>query len=483
MPPPSAQHDPLNKTTRPHLVDSIAALCWYSIINAHSHPKPAALPGTNRLLWVLWITYGSFYFCRNNLAIALPGMEAELGYTKAQLGTVLMALKLTYGAGQFLNGQLAERVAPRKLLAIGLLASAGLNVLFGWMTSLYFLTFVWACNGYVQALGWTPTMRVAANWFDPVHRGRAIGIIATGYQLCATLTFFVAGWATEVLGWRGALYIPAILLVASAAHMLFFLKERPQATNQDGMPKEETQARGTLRDNLALTLTNPGLWLLAMALALLDACRYGFSDWGVSHLKEVQRVSVSSAAFKYAVLPLGGIIGTYVSGWLTDRFFNGRRAPVVCSLLVFLAVLALVYNSIIQMGFVASVVILFLLGFCIYGPQVLLVGTFPVDLARRGTAAAATGFVNAAGYIGAAAGDKLTGYLAHQYGWQRAIWFWASCALGAAVIVAGLWNKGGTTHVHGPRTVPRSQQPRLDKGPPDSQRTPCMLTGGALAGL
>ena len=71
------------------------------------------------VLWVLWLTYGSFYFCRNNLAVALPGIQSELGYTKSELGTVLMALKLTYGIGQFINGQLAERVSPRLLLAAG----------------------------------------------------------------------------------------------------------------------------------------------------------------------------------------------------------------------------------------------------------------------------------------------------------------------------------------------------------------------------
>src|SRR5438034_7606336 len=83
------------------------------------------------VLWVLWLTYGSFYFCRNNLAVALPGIQAELGYTKAQLGTVLMSLKLAYGIGQFINGQLAERISPRKLLAAGMLCSALLNVVFG----------------------------------------------------------------------------------------------------------------------------------------------------------------------------------------------------------------------------------------------------------------------------------------------------------------------------------------------------------------
>src|SRR5687768_2595955 len=183
--------------------------------------------GQRMALWVLWLTYGSFYFCRNNLGVALPGLQSELGYTKSELGTVLMALKLAYGVGQFINGQLAEHWPPRKLLALGLLASAALNVVFGWMTALYFLTFIWACNGYVQALGWPPTMRAAANWFPPRQRGRAIGIIGTGYQLCGALTFVVAGWAAERFGWRGALYVPSILVAASAVHMWFFLQDSP----------------------------------------------------------------------------------------------------------------------------------------------------------------------------------------------------------------------------------------------------------------
>ncbi|MBL9212817.1 MAG: MFS transporter [Opitutaceae bacterium] len=191
------------------------------------YPPASFSVDQRRVLWVLWLTYGSFYFCRNNLGVALPGIQAELGYTKAELGTVLMSLKLAYGVGQFINGQLAERGSPRRLLALGMLASAALNVVFGWATALYFLTFVWACNGYVQALGWPPTMRAAANWFPPLQRGRAIGIIGTGYQLCGALTFVVAGWAAQMFGWRGALYVPAVLVAASAVHMWFLLEDAP----------------------------------------------------------------------------------------------------------------------------------------------------------------------------------------------------------------------------------------------------------------
>ena len=42
-------------------------------------------------LWVLWATYGSFYLCRTNLATALPGIEAEFGYSKTDMGLVLMS--------------------------------------------------------------------------------------------------------------------------------------------------------------------------------------------------------------------------------------------------------------------------------------------------------------------------------------------------------------------------------------------------------
>ena len=96
-----------------------------SLRGLHATPRSSTSrefsSGQRRALWVLWLTYGSFYFCRNNLGVALPGIQAELGYTKTELGTVLMSLKLAYGVGQFINGQLAERWPPRRMLALGLL--------------------------------------------------------------------------------------------------------------------------------------------------------------------------------------------------------------------------------------------------------------------------------------------------------------------------------------------------------------------------
>jgi sugar phosphate permease len=128
------------------------------------------------------------------------------------------------------------------------------------------------------------------------------------------------------------------------------------------------------------------------------------------------------------------------AGWATDRYFGGRRAPVICGLLVLLGLLTLCYDFDTRESPVwGTLALLFAIGFTIFGPQVLLVGTTPTDLARGGTAAAAAGFVNFMGYMGAFTGDMVTGYLAKQHGWQTAILFWAVCAFAGAIVIAILW--------------------------------------------
>src|SRR3954470_11540099 len=187
---------------------------------------PGTRPGEVAVLWVIWVSYGSFYFCRQNISAAVPGMKSS-GLNPIEIGSILGGLKIAYAVGQLVNGQLAERFSARWLLAVGMLGSAALNVAFGLAEGLYFLIFIWACNGYCQALGWTPCVRTVANWFPASRRGRALGVLGTSYQFMGSVTYLVAGASVEHLGWRGAFYVPAALLTAAAVHMLLFLRESP----------------------------------------------------------------------------------------------------------------------------------------------------------------------------------------------------------------------------------------------------------------
>jgi OPA family glycerol-3-phosphate transporter-like MFS transporter len=397
-----------------------------------------------RMIGALWLAYGAFYFCRSNASIFQVGLAEHEGLSLQQVGLILGALKLTYGLGQLVNGQLAERFSPRYLVAFGAFASAGLNLAFGLGTGLYFWIFVWAANGYVQSLGWSPCMRIAASWFPPGQRGRAIGIIGTGYSFTGGLTFFVAGHAAELLGWRGAVFIPAAMLAAVGVFALVVLRDQPadgRAADADATaPAPSTRApRDPWTVTLRATLGNRRLWLLALALALIDACRYGFLDWGIRHVMEVQGGGIGKNALKYAILPLGGALGSLAGGWLSDRVFGGRRIPAIVVLAAALAGAALGYDALVAASIELSLVALAFVGFTIAGAQTLLVGSAPIDLARAGKPAAAVGFVNMFGYLGAFSQDQVTPYLVGRSGWQAAVWFWAACAAGAALVLLPLW--------------------------------------------
>lgn len=416
----------------------------------------APTPGENTVLWTVWFTYGAFYFCRTNISAAVPGLKAPiesggLGLEATEIGYILGAMKIAYALGQFLNGQLSEVLPPRIMLAIGMLGTAILNVLFGFGTAAYFLIFIWACNGYCQSLGWTPCIRIVANWVPVLRRGKAIGFIGTGYQVTAVATYLVAGFSAQHFGWRGAFWVPAGIMFAAAVMMLVLLDEKPpnQADESSGELLDDSNSnaanvaappKNSAWHNFLLTISNPALWLLGISLGLLNACRYGFVDWGLTHLKEVQGESIGITALKYAVLPCGAIAGSYLAGWATDRFFGSRRAPVTCLLLILLGFLTLAYDFAARNNVALTIGLLLIIGFCIYGPQVLLVGTAPADLARKGTSAAAAGFVNAMGYLGAAGGDFFTGRSLDAYNWQSTIYLWAGWAFAAAVAAGLLWN-------------------------------------------
>lgn len=416
---------------------------------------PFRPPGESLVVWTVWLTYGAFYFCRQNISAAVPGLKASvadggLALTGEQVGWILASLKIAYGLGQLINGQLSERLSPRVMLAVGMFGSAALNVLFGFSTGFYFLLFVWATNGFCQSLGWTPCVRVVANWIPIERRGKSMGLIGTGYQITLGMTYLIAGQAAEYFGWRGALYVPAVLLALAGVFTLIFLREAPPADGDALSPTTRNQShqsppphnKMSFSEGLYWTLFNPALWLMGATLGLLNAVRYGYFDWGLAHLMETREMPVGKAVIQYCVIAVGATAGAYLAGWATDRYFGSRRAPVICILMAALGGLTLMYEPAVHSGPVQTMLLLVMIGFCIIGPQVLLVGTAPADLAHRGTSAAAAGFVDFMGYVGAASGNVITGYFSSPQhgGWQFTIHIWAGWAFAGAAIMAILWN-------------------------------------------
>lgn len=425
-----------------------------------------------RTLFVVWLTYGCFYLCRVNIGPARVEIERSFAIDPLEMGLVLGSLKIGYAIGQLLNGQFAERFGPRRILLNGLFGSVTACFLFANAGSLAavlpvagpvnaivhvittkvtlgpvaaVLLLFWFTNGLLQAGGWPPTVKIMASWFTPTQRGRIMGVIGTSYQLGSALTIATSGALIAIFhDWRAAFIVPGIILAAVGVHARLRLSEKPAPGEAPAMEalaplKDAPTEKLSVKETLLVTFTNPKIWVLAIGLFGLDIVRYGFLDWAPGHLAKLHGSGVLLNGLKVAVFPLAGGLGALASGWATDRWFQSRRAPVIAVTLGMVGVLTLVFDQVAPWGTGPTVVVLALIGFFLYGAQILLVGTAAQDFAKKGTTAAAAGFVDFMGYFGAFGGDVVTGWLLKHTNFHSAILFWAAAAFVAAALSATLW--------------------------------------------
>lgn len=247
-----------------------------------------------KMFWLMWVTYASFYLCRVNISIAMPKIMEEFGLTKSNMGLVLSSLFLLYAIGQFVNGQLGDRINSRRIITLGLLSSAVLNVIFGFSGGILGLMIVvWGLNGYFQAMGWGPTVKAMANWFPSNVRGKISGRLGTSYIIGGALSWFLAGSFMKYFNWRFTFWFPSLFCVFIAIH--WFIRAR-NAPEEAGLPSLEEQEKGLenteirkdtrigLRKTLKITLLNPYVWFAAFALFGLNIVRYGFMSWAPTYL-------------------------------------------------------------------------------------------------------------------------------------------------------------------------------------------------------
>lgn len=404
-----------------------------------------------RVFISLWITYASFYLCRVNMSIAVPGILEEYGLTKTAMGAVLTALFFAYAVGQFINGQLGDKFGARRLITFGAIISGVLNLIFPILPGVVSLmALVWGLNGYFQSMGWGPSTKAIANWFPVNMRGKATGMFGSSYQFGNAASWALAGFVVGMFGWKFAFWIPAVVLIIVAIQWFISGRDAPEEL---GLPTVEDCHDGVMVEGecrkddhlgfkytIKTVLSNPQIWIAGFALFGLNIIRYGFMSWAPTYMFEVEKATISAAAYKAIAIPLAGSLGALFAGWASDKFFQSRRAPVVVLMLLGLMGLTILYPQLKDFYWIWSLICLIAIGFTIYGPHVMIVGAIPMDYASRKAAASATGFIDGLGYFGASLTGIISGFLVDHYGWNAAFYFWVVGAFLALVMMSLQWN-------------------------------------------
>ena len=183
-------------------------------------------------------------------------------------------------------------------------------------------------------------------------------------------------------------------------------------------------------------IRNFGIWVLALASAFMYMSRYAINEWGTIFLQEAKGYDLAGAAAIIAINPIFGVIGTVVSGWLTDTAFKGDRkyTAFVAGILEAVALAMFLFGGSAKWLNITAMV---LFGIAIGVLISFLPGLMAVDLVPREASGAAVGITGIASYAAAGIQNVVTGVLldnnvteAGIHDYTYASWFW----LGAAVI-------------------------------------------------
>lgn len=422
-----------------------------------------------RIFLSMFFGYIIFYTCRKNISVALPAMQQALGYNTVELGLLGSSLYFSYAAGKFINGIIADNTNAKRILPTALFISALVNILFvicaHFVPSevsifglppisllLWLLAFFWGVNGWFQSMGFPPIAKNLSYWFANKERGVKWSLWSSSHEVGTYISVVLSGYLIIHYGWESVFYVPAIFAIIFCYFFYKNLQDKPVSIGLPDIEKYkdpdyvEPVHESTEEDSYTYSdifqkyiIKNPTVWLLAIAYIFVYVVRYGTIDWLVMYQVDMKHYTIAEAAHRLSFLPLVGVLGTIGAGFVSDKLFGGKRAPVNIICLTLLAVCIYLFK--INQFPMLDYVYVSAIGVFTCGPQVLIGGLSAVESSSKKVASAVTGFCGMFGYIGAILSGVGTGFIIQKFSWNSAINFWILSALISLVICAILLKK------------------------------------------
>ena len=403
-----------------------------------------------RVFYSMYFGYALYYLTRNSFTFVMPSLIQDLGYDKGQLGSLASMLPLTYGLSKFVTGMLGDKTNPRYLMGLGLMATGVCNIFFGLSSSLIFFGVMCGLNGVFQGCGWPPCARLLTHWYSHSERGRWWSVWNTSHNIGGAVIPLFTAYCAQVYGWRSAMIFPGVFVILGGLFLINRLCDTPQSVGlpsienfRDDHPetlRKESEREFSAKEILfEYVLSNPYIWILAVSYFFVYIIRQAISVWTVLYLVEDKGYTQLGAGGVIFWFEMGGIVGSLLAGWVSDRFFSANRGPVNALFCLFSILAIYMFWTAAGTSLLLDSVLVFTIGLLIFGPQ-MLIGIAAAELAHKKAAATATGFIGWIAYLGAAAAGYPLGIIAQDFGWEGFFLTLTACAILSSVLLIPLWN-------------------------------------------
>jgi MFS transporter, OPA family, glycerol-3-phosphate transporter len=327
------------------------------------------------------------------------------------------------------------------MLSLGALLSFTLNWVTSFGHSFWSLLVPWAANGLVQSMGWAPGSRLLSNWWAPHERGKAFGFYVFSAGFSSVLIFGLAIWVLKYLSWRWLFRLPVLLLLGGGVVFYLRTRERPEDMGFEPLPDEPSQTTSTSGkeswvQRCSHILSNWRFVAACISIGFESVARYGLLIWVPFHYMGGNWKDKPGSVWITLALPIGMALGALTSGYVSDLLFHSNRSRPIATFLVVATGVCVLLLVVPKEERLVGLVLLFLAGFFVYGPQASFWALCP-DLLGRKRAATGVGFMNACAYGFAALGEPTIGWVIEKTGNTASAFgvVAAVCALGAACIL------------------------------------------------
>lgn len=293
--------------------------------------RTLAPPG-RRAFWASFVGYGLAAFDLLTFTFVLSSVRADFDLSTGQVGFLATSSLVASAFGGVLGGALADGIGRVRtmMLAIGIYAVA--TLLCG-LAQGYEQLLLWRVLLGVGFGGeWTASALLTAEYAEPAHRGRLLGMLASAFAVgdaLATVAYaVVAHLAAPDLAWRilfGLGALPALLLLyirAGVSESPVDVATRSARAAVSGVKNRLAvagRAFGQIfgRDLLATTVT-----ATALASGAISG-RYVVSIWLPTYLRTERDLGATASSAEMTPVLAGSWLGYIVGGYCQDLL--GRR--------------------------------------------------------------------------------------------------------------------------------------------------------------
>ena len=298
-----------------------------------------------------------------------------------------------------------------------------------------------------------------AHWIKPSELATKQSIWNSSHSIGAGLVSMLCG--TLILqkfsysAWQWCFFIPAILAIAGSVMLLLTLKDTPasvglpdpESMDENAPSKADVQVEDPSftekvyrRLVSKMVFRNPVIWILAITNFCVYVIRFTILDWGSTFLTQDRGLTIQAASTVVAASELaGGIVGTLIAGWATDRFFKSRSQRT-CLIGLLGATLCFLLFWLPPKGMNGlAVTCIIMASFFVYMPQALI-GIACSNQATKRVAASANGLAGIFGYASTTVSGLMFGYLAEHFGWNSVFEVAIVFGVIGVILFAFIWN-------------------------------------------